>query len=740
MSEETDTVVEYKYEDEFSYVSGEGNLMLKETSFFDERKLAELDDEDVKEAVDKYRKAFGELAEKAEKLIGLDEKKPEAIEELEKEIIEANAIGDFETLLNRLREEKNNLQAEKDEQQVKSEADEKNTEVTTADTENKKQERERDTNEKENDPEAVKKEEKKEEDAESLDADSQREESETQSEETGEALEYYRDLVEKAEDLSKQNDWPYVSMELDNLSHEWDEGPEADGKKIEELYGRFQEANETFNKRKEEHYRQLNKQKQENLQKKKNLLEELDEIVSEKKWSAVGQVRKIKGQWKNIGILPSDEPEKIDERFNELIEEFEEHKVDRLVSKRQQEEDNLTGKLIVLDKMEELAQSIDENVSDWKTIEKEFSRLTNQFKRIGKVPPEKADEVWGRYKSAQDEYYDRKYKHDEKHRRKFDKYYQKKEDLCRKAEALLEEEDLASAARELNKLHRRWKKTGNLPQRDEDELWARFKGATDKFNERKSENIDKLREQEETNYQKKLELIERAKEENQTTDWDKGHSIMQNLLDEWKKVGPVPRNKTRKLWKKFKKAQDVFYDRRRDHFQEKKEEQKENLKEKQEILDKLKELGRHDDPIEAVEKAKPLQEKFKNAGYVPIKKKNKIWKQYRKACDIIYDRFRAAKSGNKFDQELAKADIEPEQRARIQDIRKKYKKVKREIRTLEEEVLQYKESKTYFKPSSSEGNPLIDEIQQKIDKAENKLQEKQDKLDELDREIEELRT
>lgn len=213
---------------------------------------------------------------------------------------------------------------------------------------------------------------------------------------------------------------------------------------------------------------------------------------------------------------------------------------------------------------------------------------------------------------------------------------------------------------------------------------------------------------------------------------------MQNLMDQWKKVGPVPRNKSRKLWKQFKKAQDVFYERRREHFKDRKEEQKKNLKEKHEILEKLRELGNHKDPVEAVELAKPLQEEFKKAGYVPIKKKNEIWKQYREACDIIYERYRAAKSGNKFDRELAKADLEPGQRSQILDIRKEYKKVKKEIYKLEEEVLQFKESKTYFK-SSSDDNPLLNEIQQKIDKAENNLQKKQDKLESLDREIEELR-
>lgn len=699
MSEETNTIFEYKYEDEFSYVTGEGNLMLKGTSFFSERKIDEVGDDDVAQRVEEHKKAFGQLEKKVSDLIEERESTRESIEKLEEELKkEAEAIGDYETLLNRLKEAKEKLEQETEAGSEESKAPEPQSGSEQ--------------------PEAP--------------AQQQGDDAEE------EPVNYYQSIAEKAESLSKQSDWPYVSMELDNLSHQWNEGPEVEGEQIKKLFDQFRQVCEAFEQRKKEHYEQLKKQKQKNLEKKKELLQELSDIVSGEKWEAVKKVNQIKGQWHGVGILPSGEAEDLDKKFNSFIKEFEGHKVDRLVNKRQHEEDNLTGKLIVLDKMENLTESLKNNTSNWKTIVKEFDRLTKQYKRIGRVPPDKSDEVWQRYKVAQDQYYDRKYKYDDKHRKQVDKYHQKKEILCKKAEALLNEPDLAGAARELNKLHRRWKKIGNLPQRVEDELWSRFKSATDAFNDRKSENIDKLREQEEQNYEKKVELIERAKKVNETDNWDKGHSVMQNLMDQWKKVGPVPRNKSRKLWKQFKKAQDVFYERRREHFKDRKEEQKKNLKEKHEILEKLRELGNHKDPVEAVELAKPLQEEFKKAGYVPIKKKNEIWKQYREACDIIYERYRAAKSGNKFDRELAKADLEPGQRSQILDIRKEYKKVKKEIYKLEEEVLQFKESKTYFK-SSSDDNPLLNEIQQKIDKAENNLQKKQDKLESLDREIEELR-
>ena len=695
MSEESKAASGLLYEDDHSYITEDGTLFRKENDYSKERSVAEIDPDNVQSRVEELKQSFDELKARTQQLLDSDEIEQKQLDELIGEIKSAPVIGNVASLIEELEQLREELAADE------------------------KAEPETETEEASDEPSTV-------------------EPADEERENGSDPLQYYKEIVSKAEELAKQTDWPYVSMELEKLDQEWSDGPEADSDMVADLRETFQKAQEDFEQRKQEHYQQLNEQKKKNLEKKKNLLAELEKLVENKNWNAIGKVKRIERQWHNIGVLPSSvDTEPMDQEFSDLLETFKDHKVDRLVQQRQKEEDNLVGKLVVLDKMEQVASSIGKETSDWKAVDKEFSKLTRQWKRIGRVPKEKSNEVWSRYKAAQDEYYDRKYKFDKKHRSKVDKFYNKKEQICKEAEALLETDDLAEAAREINRLHRRWKKVGNLPQRDEDELWNRFKAATDKFNERKSENIDQLHEQEEEHYRQKLELIEKANELKDTTDWDEGHKKMQQLMDRWKEIGPVPRKKSNKIWKQFKGAMDHFYDRRREHFKEVKEQRKDNLEEKKNILEQLRNLAKHDDPIEAVNQAKPLQEEFKEAGYVPIKKKNKIWKEYREICDIIYDRFRAAKSGNKFDRELARMDLEPKQRSKIQDMRKEYKKAKKEIRRIEEEVIQYQEKKTYFKPST-EDNPFVREIQEKIDEAEEKLADKRDKLETLDREIEQL--
>lgn len=697
--EKSKATSEYVYEDEFSYVTEDGEIYRKRNNHQAKKKLGETEPDDLESVMAEYRRNFVSLQEQINELETLSD---EELNAWETKLEEVNAIGNINELyeqLHALRE------AGDDEVQAKDDS-------------------------KESAPE-----------------------SESQGDEPAEAevqaddeevnpIEYYKALTKEAQEITKNEDWQETRKKLDKLSHRWSDGPdvesEEDEEKVKDLYYKFTKAEESFQKQKEEHFEKAEKKRKENLSRKQVVIQEIEKIVNDENWTATGQVKKLENKWSSIGAVPKEQAGELNQKFEALVKEFKSHKVDRLVEKRQKLEDNLMMKMVVLDKMEQVAADIDKNTTNWDEIADTFEDLTKQWKKIGRVPREKANKVWSRYKSAQDEYYDKKYKYHIDHRSKVDSFTAKKENVIEEAEALVEQDDIAKAARKVNKLHRRWKKIGNLPQRKEDVLWDRFKAATDAFNKKKAENADLIEKQEEEHYQQKLKLIEEAEEIKDTNDWDKGHRKMQSLMDKWKQIGPVPRNRSNKIWKQFKGAMDVFYDRRREHFAEAKEQQKKNLKKKEEILEKLRELHQHEDPIEAVNEAKKLQAEFKDVGYVPIKKKNEMWQKYREACDVIYDRMRAAKSGNKFDQELAKADLDAEQRSEIQQLRKQHKELEKEVRSLKQEVLQLEESKSNFNFSNEE-NPLFKEMQEKISKARAKLESKKNKLEALSIEMEDIR-
>ena len=563
-------------------------------------------------------------------------------------------------------------------------------------------------------------------------------ESESSEDDEPAAEEFYSEIVEKAKELVQQTDWPFVTTELANLAQNLSEGPESATDKVKSLISEFEEIRDNFEEKKRAHYEELNRKKEENLARKKELLKSLSDIVNEENWTATKQVGKIKGQWETIKQLPQGEGETLDQRFKELMDEFEDHKVDRLVKKLQKEEENLELKLLLLDKMDALVKKLEDESPDFDELEDEFNKLISQWRKVGRVPSEKNQPLWDRFNKVQDTFNEIRFKVDKKYREVIEKALEKKKKLVKEAEALVDQENIAKAARKVNKLHKAWKKAGNLPQKDENEMWEKFKAATDEFNEVKSENLDLLRKQEEENLEKKFKLIEKANEVKETDDFDKGHQTMQSLMGQWKKIGPVPRKKSSKIWKKFKGAMDEFYDRRREAFKGQRKDQKENLAKKEEILEKLRELGEHEDPALAVQEAKELQQEFKDIGYVPIKMKNKIWKQYREACDVIYDRYRALGSDLGMEKKLANQGIDPDTRKDIIKYQKERDKLKKEVSRLEGEMIQYQEAKTYFKPTNR-GNALLDELQEKIDKADQAIEDKKDRIAELKKEVDQLK-
>ncbi|MCC5904819.1 MAG: DUF349 domain-containing protein [Balneolaceae bacterium] len=753
------------FENNFAYITEKGEVNLKATEFFDERTLTTIDPESIEDQVMAFEKAFSNLSSKFERFLEEAESLSDAdTEELKKrfdalvtEAKEFDAIGDFETLLGEAKEKFEAMVEKEDESEPVEDlngeqkpADKKETEKQSDDS---KEEPKREepaeksldiSSEEKSLPEIHKPGEglKTEDSVESTESELINKSSD-EAEETSDAgeeespLNYYKNLADKSETLLELSDWAHATMEFDNINNLWEQGPDPGDADIKPYRKKIDELREQLEEKKRAHYEEQKRIRQENLEKKKELLKQLKTIIDEKKWTHTRDVSKIKGRWENIKPIPASEQEKLESSFNSLLSTFDDHKVDRLVKKKQQEEDNLTGKLVILEKMEKFLEGVDES-SDWKELDKKLSDYSRQFRKIGRIPAEKNQEVWDRFHSVNDDFHAMRFKYDKKYRQNIEKFLSKKKKLIDEAEALIDSDDLAKAARQVNKLHRRWKKTGNLPQKDENELWDRFKAATDAFNQRKSENIDTLREQEDINYDEKLELIEKADELKESEEWEKTHHEFQKLMDQWKKIGPVPRRKSGKIWKKFKGAMDYFYDRRRDYFKEVKEERKDNLKEKEDILDQLKELKSHENPIEAVELAKPLQEEFKKAGYVPIKHKNRMWKEYRETCDVIYDRFRAAKSAA---QIVGKENVEHYSTDDIAEIKKKQEqaeKLRKQIDRLSSELLQMKESLSYFKPSSS-SSPLLDDVKKRIDNAENDINKKEEKLQQLELDIDRIK-
>lgn len=716
-------------------------MQLKKTELFDERTITTVDTESVEEGLDKLKSAFSKSEDKVNTFLDAEaDLTPSEVEkklsQLMGELSEAVAVGDFDSLAKKAKQKASDMI-----QKLEKTSEENHPSRGSNDDVLREEATDEPTNSENSDDAGTSDEEtgeQTESSAEAIKKDESKEDEPEGEEKESAAEEYYRSLAEKAETFSELSDWAQATLEFENIDYQWAEGPEAGEADITSYRKRIDDLRDELEQKKKDHYEEQKKIREKNLARKKEVLKELKEIIEQEQWTKTKTVSRLKGKWDNIRPVPAEEEDKLEKEFEKNLNIFDEHKVDRLVKQKQQQEDNLTGKLVILEKMDAFLSGIDADAKDWSELDKKFAALSKQFRKIGRVPSEKNQEIWDRYHNAQDTFHSLRFKFDKKYRNNIEKFLANKKKLIDEAEALLDTTDLAKAARKVNKLHRRWKKAGNLPQKEENELWDRFKAATDAFNDKKSENIDLLHEQEDKNYKAKLQLINKAEEIKDSEDWENTHKQLQGFMNQWKKIGPVPKRKSGKIWKKFKGTMDHFYDRRRDHFKEVKEERKDNLKEKEDVLDKLKKLQNHEDPIKAVEEAKKLQEEFKKAGYVPIKHKNRMWKEYREACDVIYDRFRAAKSAA---QIVGKENVEnfsTDDLSEIKKMQEKASKIRKEIKSLSSDLIQMKESLSYFKPSGKESS-LLDDVKKRIDKAEADINSKEEKLQDLETEIDKIK-
>jgi len=214
------------------------------------------------------------------------------------------------------------------------------------------------------------------------------------------------------------------------------------------------------------------------------------------------------------------------------------------------------------------------------------------------------------------------------------------EDLCARAESLLEEKDLAQAARKLRDLDARWKQAKEAPKERADELWTRFKAARDVVKERVDGYFAQQAEELAENLRRKEALCEKAEELAESASWVKTADELRALQAEWKKIGPVPRAQSRKIWDRFRKPCDHFFTRWHEHRNQRSQEWAANLARKEELCAKAEALQDSTDWEATAGELKRLQTEWREIGAVKKSRSEVVWKRFRAACDHFFDHYK----------------------------------------------------------------------------------------------------
>ncbi len=741
----------YLFENSFSFVSAEGALTQKNNSLFEGKVLKTGVTDNFEEHLNPFVQQFEELKKtihsKLESAETVDETLKNELFDLMKS---SESIGDFDGLKTAIESAPTTPNPEDDKKAVEEskaeevEPDEEAAKETVeATVETTEQESPEHAEKKEEDVTAETTEDKAPAEVVEESKEEVPEETEKASEEPAEEevddtpIGFFKALAKKAEEISESKNWQSGFAEFDEIESQWGEGPavdESDTDKLLKLRQSVDKAKEVFTERRTQHYKELQERREKNLARREELIVKAEKIVANKRWQAQGDINSIQRKFENIRPLPNEGVEEQNTRLAALIAQFDENRVEYLVKVRQEEEENLMGKLAILEKMEKIVADSSESTISWKQHEEDMEKFAKQWRKIGRVPKEKEEETWVRFRKAENDFLERRFEFDVDFKKFVDSNMAKREKLISKAESLTEADDLLASVMEMSRLHREWKKLDNLPQKMNDETWKRFKEASDKFNDFKSENADAIKEQEQKNYDEKIALCEKAEALAATEDFRKTGNKMEMLFEEWKKTGTVSRKKSNATWKRFRKAMESFYENRRAYFKKQREEQQANADKKQSIISQITELAKAEDMKIALEAVKKLQDEFKQIGFVPIRQKDKLWNSYRKACDVFFDAYRKS-TGNTQAIEAGGGYTEP---SAIKKVHSELFRLRKEADKLRDEALKYNDTKTYFKPNKK-GMKLINEIQNNIDAAEAKLEKVNNRISELQAELESLK-
>ena len=492
---------------------------------------------------------------------------------------------------------------------------------------------------------------------------------------------------------------------------------------------RFNTAFGIFKANRAKQNEDLEKQKTENLAKKQAILDELKEIIAsdDSLKKTYDDFRALQDRWKEIGPVPAAESSNLWNNYHFLVEKFfDKVRIGRELRDLDMKK-NLDAKIELCEKAEELL--------DEKSITKAFKalqKLHEDWKEVGPVPQDKKDEIWERFKAATDKINQIRREHYSKIEEEQTANLEAKKALCDKAEELIAEDYPSVNAwqkksEELSEIFGVWKTVGPASKKDNEEIWQRFRGAMDTFFAKKKAFFAGLKDRQTENLERKTQLCIEAEGLMESTEWKTATEQIKKLQEEWKTIGPVPKRHADKIWKRFRAACDTFFNRKNEHFSGRRTEEEANLAAKKALIEEIKAFQLTSSRNENMDAIKAFQKRWIEIGFVPMKHKDSINKEYRELIDGLFDAMRKNQneaSTNEFREMMESWKDDPNAGDRV---RKEGNKLQTRIQKLRDEIAAMENNIGFF--SNSKNSELMRaEYEKKINKAKEDLKVLEEKL------------
>ena len=371
---------------------------------------------------------------------------------------------------------------------------------------------------------------------------------------------------------------------------------------------------------------------------KKSFLAKYNHLLEEKKEEFLAENQDPNEEFKYHSPLKSN--------FDKYYSIFRDAKNTHFKSLQTNLKTNLENRLAIVEELKELINP-QENIKD--TL-KHFNDLRERWKNAGPIPKDKYNHVWNNFHFHVENFYD--YLHLDREARDLDFKHnlEQKQKIILRVEELVNETDVNKAFRELQDLHRIWKEDiGPVSREHRDEIWNKFSDLTKKMHDKREVLFEKLRGTEVENLEKKKEIISKievlaTEKVNAHSQWLAQIEKVEALRTAFFAAGKVPSDVNEETWSSFKTAVRNFNTFKNDFYKDIKKDQNDNLSKKTALVAKAKELQESVDFAATTPIMKQIQEEWKQIGHVPRKYSDKIWKEFKDACNHYFEKLKEQKN------------------------------------------------------------------------------------------------
>ncbi|HCC93681.1 MAG TPA: DUF349 domain-containing protein [Flavobacteriaceae bacterium] len=493
--------------------------------------------------------------------------------------------------------------------------------------------------------------------------------------------------------------------------------------KFNAVYNDFKNQLAVFHKENE-------KKESDNLKERLEIIDELKALYQEPSDSSAAMFKKfreLKTRWHNAGRIPSKNAENVFKNYFFHLDNFYTY-LD--MNKELQTLDyahNLEVRQSIIKRAEELIG------------EQNVQKALNELQYLHRLWKEEAvpvqedlrEPTWQKFKELTNKIHDRKGELNEKIKQEQKDNLEKKNQIIARIKEISEQAttkshgDWQKAISEINSLRENFITIGRVPKDKNSATWEAFKEVTRQFNHIKNDFYKNLKSEQQLNLEKKLALLEIAKQHMESTDWNASVQVIKKIQNDWKKIGHVPRKNSDKIWKEFKDTCNQFFDRYKKRHEQANQKLELNFEKKQAFLNDFKNQTISEDKDEALKQLEEIQHNWTNLGKVPSEKisiNQEFTDVYHKKLDALnlsknelsdyklksfVNKVKSGNNGNLLDDEIRKT------RKIIEDLEK-------EINQLDNNV--------HFFSNANENNPLLKDVYKQIDDKRKKLIEAEIKL------------